>query len=199
MVRKALAKHAKDDAAEITSIDELKKFFGDENESGGGKNNEESDPMGNIVIRAKQMKSKSAASKKAGLDAGLGLDNGDIGGDDDTEYHGSKTTKTDNPKQNGSGENAIKSLVALQNIRAIIQSGNSRKLFFTPTKTGVIQLKVLQVGADAEYEVAIHTSSAGLLKDTGVVVEVTKGERVELELGMKLAYFGALKVVAYEI
>lgn len=145
------------------------------------------------------MKFKSAASKKAGLDAGLGLDRGDIGGSDDIEHHVSKTTKTDNPKQQGSGDSPIKSLVALQNIRAIIQSNNSRKVFFTPTKTGVIQLKVMQVGADAEYEVAIYTSSIGLLKDAGVVVEVTKGERVELELGMKQAYFGALKVVAYEI
>ena len=87
----------------------------------------------------------------------------------------------------------------MQNVRAIMQGGKSRKVFFTSTKTGVIQLMVLQVGADAEYEVAIHTASAGLLKDAGVVVEVTKGERVEIELGMKQEYLGALKVVAHEV
>ena len=80
-----------------------------------------------------------------------------------------------------------------------MHGGKSRKVFFTSTKTGIIQLKVLQVGADAEYEVAIHTASAGVLKGAGVVVEVTKGERVEIELGMKQEYLGALKVVAYEI
>ena len=57
----------------------------------------------------------------------------------------------------------------------------------------------MQVGADAEYEVAINMTSAGLLKGAGVVIEVLKGERVEIELGMKQEYLGALKVVAYEI
>lgn len=199
MVRKALEKHAKDPVSEITSIDELKEFFGDENESGGGKNNEESDPLGNIIIRAKQMKSRSLASTKAGLEAGLGLDDGDLGGDDNTEHRGSTVTQSDNPKQKGAGDNPTKSLVALQNVRAIMQNGNSRKIFFTPTKTGVIQLKMLQVGADAEYEVAIHDTSAGLLKDSGVALEVTKGQRVAIEIGMKQEYLGALKVVAYEI
>ncbi len=145
------------------------------------------------------MKSKSLASTKAGVDAGLGLDDGDTGGDEDTEHHGSKATQSDNPKQKGAGDNPTKSLVALQNVRAIMQGGKSRKVFFTSTKTGVIQLKVLQVGADAEYEVAIHATSAGLLKGAGVVVEVTKGERVEIELGMQQEYLGALKVVAYEV
>lgn len=56
MVRDALNRHAKDPVSDVTSIDELKDFFGDENESGGGKNNEETDPSGNLVIRAKQMK-----------------------------------------------------------------------------------------------------------------------------------------------
>ncbi|NOU41888.1 MAG: hypothetical protein HOO85_11550 [Methylotenera sp.] len=199
MVRKALERHAKDPVSEITSIDELKEFFGDENESGGGKNNEEADPLGNIIIRAKQMKSKSLASTKAGLDAGLGLDDGDLGGDDDAEHHGSTVTQPDNPKQKGAGDNPTKSLVALQNIRAIMQSGKSRKVFFTPTKAGMIQLKMLQVGADAEYVVAIHNTSVGLLKDAGVALEVIKGQRVEIEISMKQEYLGALKVVAYEI
>ncbi len=199
MVRKALERHAKDPVSEITSIDELKEFFGDENESGGSKNNEETDPLGNIIIRAKQMKSKSLASKKAGLDAGLGLDNGDLGGDDDTEHNGSKETESDNSKQIGKGENPTQSLVALQNIRAIMQGEKSRKIFFTPTKTGLIQLKVLQVGADAEYELEVHTTSIGLLKDKGIAFEVIKGERVEINIGMKQGYSGALKVVAYEI
>ena len=41
------------------------------------------------------MKSKLVASTKAGLDAGLGLDDGDTGGDDYTEHQGSKATQTD--------------------------------------------------------------------------------------------------------
>ena len=146
-----------------------------------------------------QMKSKLVASTKAGLDAGLGLDDGDTGSDEHTEHNGSKATQSDNPKQKGTGDNPTKSLVALQNVRVIMRGGKSRKVFFTSTKSGVIQLKVLQVGADAEYEIAVHTASAGLLKGAGVVVEVIKGERVEIELGMKQEYLGALKVVAYEI
>ncbi len=134
MVREALNRHAKDPVSDITSIDELKDFFGDENETGGGKNNEEADPSGSIIIRAKQMKSKSLASTKAGIDAGLGMDDGDIGGDDDTEHMGSKVTQSDNPKQKGAGDNPTKSLVALQNIRAIMQGSKSRKVFFTSTK-----------------------------------------------------------------
>ena len=117
----------------------------------------------------------------------------------DTESSDLKALDTDFRRHDNPGDNPTKLLVALQNVRAIMRGGKSRKVFFTSTKTGMIQLKVLQVGADAEYEVAIYNTSAGLLKGAGVVLEVTKGERVEIELGMKKEYLGALKVVAYEI
>lgn len=199
MVREALQRHAKDPVSEITSIDELKDFFGDENESGGGKNDEETDPSGNLIIRAKQIKAKAPTSAKVGLSAGLGLDDGDAGGDDGTEHGGSKSTQSNNQKQKGSGDNPTKSLVTLQNVRAITLDEKSRKVFFTPTKTAMIQLKVLQVGADAEYEVAIAKTSIGLLKSSVVVLDVKSGERVEIEIDMNQEYLGALKVVAYEI
>ena len=116
-----------------------------------------------------------------------------------TESSDLETLDTDFHRHDNLGDSPSKSLVALQNVRAIMQGGKSRKIFFTSTKTGVILLKVLQVGADAEYEVAIHTASAGILNGVGVVVEVIKGERVEIELSMKQEYLGALKVVAYEV
>ena len=199
MARDALGKHAKDQYTLTTSIDELKDFFGDENESGGSRNDEETDPSGNIIIRAKPIKSKLLASAKAGIDTGFGLDDGDMGGDEDTEHFGTKTTKTDNPKQQGAGDTATKSFVALENVRAIMQGDSSRKVFFTPSKTGMILLKFLQVGADAEYEVAVHNTSVGLLKTSGVALEVVSGKRVEVEIDLNQVYSGALKVVAYEI
>ena len=116
-----------------------------------------------------------------------------------TESSDLKALDIDFRRHDNPGDNPTKSLVALLNVRVIMLGEKSRKVFFTSTKTGIIQLKVLQVGADAEYEVAIHTASAGVLKGAGVVVEVTKGERVEIELGMKQEYSGAIKVVAYEI
>jgi len=80
-----------------------------------------------------------------------------------------------------------------------MQGDSTRKVFFTPAKTGMILLKVLQVGADAEYEVAVHKTSVGLLKTSGVALEVVSGKRVEVEIDLNQSYLGALKVVAYEI
>ena len=86
-----------------------------------------------------------------------------------TESSDLKPLDTDFRRHDNQGDNPTKSLVALQSIRAILQGGKSRKVFFTSTKTGVSQLKVLQVGTDAEYEVATHLASAGLLKGADVL------------------------------
>lgn len=138
-------------------------------------------------------------SPKLGTDSGAGLDEGDTGGDNETDHQGSKVTDSDNPQQKGAGDNAEKSYVELQNIRAVVQNVKSRKVFFTPNKSGLIQLMALQVGADNDYEIAIHDTSDGLLKSGGVVLEAIKGQRMMIEIGLNQEYLGALKVVAYEV
>ena len=61
-VRDALKRHAKDPVSEVTEIDELKDFFGDEGDSDTGKGTEEINPYGDVIIRAKPIKSQVKTS-----------------------------------------------------------------------------------------------------------------------------------------
>jgi len=77
-IKSALRVHAKDPVSDITTIDELKDFFGDEGDGEGGKGNEEINPYGEVIIRAKPIRTRVRALETSGSGDG----DGDLGDDD---------------------------------------------------------------------------------------------------------------------
>lgn len=199
-VRECLRRHAKDPVSDVTEIDELKDFFGDDGDSDTGKGTQEINPYGDIVIRGKPIKTKLQPSNKIGN----GTDGGDEPGDNDggggADGAGGGDGKGGIGKgTGGTGSGAGANLVDINNVRAILSGAKSRRISFTPVHSGQIRLSVKEAGADSDYDVAIATATEGTIKGEGIILDVISGNRVTLDIELNQDFSGALKVMAYEI
>jgi hypothetical protein len=221
-IRDMLKRHAKDPVADVTEIDELKDFFGDEGESDTGKGTEEINPYGDVIIRAKPIRTRISVTENWGGNSAPGSgensgddfsdggsDNGDgggngLGGEGNGEggrgqLGGSGNSGNTNPSDTGSAGGSQKSPFDVNNVRAIPSGSKTRKLAFTPIKSGKIAVHLKEAGADSDYDISVVKSDKGNVSNGGVIVDVEAGNRFVLEIELNQDYSGALKVVAYEI
>lgn len=198
-VRECLKRHAKDPVSDVTEIDELKDFFGDEGDSDTGKGTEEINPYGNVIIRGKPIKTRLQATEQSGQDAEAGDDLGEKGGRSDVGTGTGNGNGEVGSDEGSSGGVSQKSLVQINNVRATLSGSKSRKISFTPTMLGKIILNVKQAGADSDYDVLIIKAESGEIKNGGLVLEAVVGQRISLNIELNQEYPGALKVMAYEI
>lgn len=202
-IRDALKRHAKDPVSEVTEIDELKDFFGDEGDSDTGKGTEEINPYGDVIIRAKPIKSQV----KTVNDSSPGENNGTSDGEDSDGGGGGDTGTGGGDGMGGkgtgdggaSGSGSQRPQAEVNNVRATLAGTKSRRLSLTPVKSGKISIHVKEAGADSDYDIAIAKTDKGALATGGVVLNVLAGERVTLDIELNQDFSGALKVVAHEI
>lgn len=202
-VRETLKRHAKDPVSEVTEIDELKDFFGDEGDSDSGKGAEEINPYGDVIIRAKPIKTKVTIEKDsdAGISSGSaeGEDANGGGGGDSGDGGGDSKGGSGNGERDTSGGASVKPSVDINNVRAILSGTKGRRLSLTPVKSGKISIHVKEAGADSDYDIAISKANIGTLTSGGVVLDVIAGGRVSLDIELNQDFSGALKVVAHEV
>ena len=224
-IRDMLKRHAKDPVSEITEIDELKDFFGDEGDSDTGKGTEEINPYGEVIIRAKPIRTKLPSNEKSGGVGNLSPVSGDdeklsddedggggatgagggdgLGGSGNGEGGSNHTNKPgDESSKDGNGNTGSgmqKSLIDVNNVRAILSGSRTRKLAFTPIKSGKIAVYLKEAGADSDYDISIVKSSKGDITTGGIFLDVQAGGRVVLDIELNQDFSGALKVVVYEV
>ncbi len=197
-VREMLKKHAKDPVSEVTAIDELKDFFGDEGDGDSGNETEEINPYGKVIIRAKPIRTKAKAGAIAGMASG-GDGNGGEGGGGGAGKGGGDGLGGQGGGEGGEGGSSQKAMVDINNVRAILSGGKTRKIAFTPVTSGKIILHVKEAGADSDYDVSIVQASQGTLLKGGVILDVQAGSRINVDIELSQEFSGALKVVAHEI
>jgi uncharacterized membrane protein YgcG len=123
-IKDILAKNAKDEPSEVTSIDELKSLFGEEGEGEGSGNgeSEEINPFGKVIIQAKpfkiSMKTNATSDDKFGV-KGKGDNGGGTGGGGGAGTGGGGDRGGRGLMDNGSGSGGNKPSVQLKNVRAI--------------------------------------------------------------------------------
>lgn len=203
-IRETLKQYAKDPVSEVTEIDELKDFFGDVGDGDGGKGTEEINPYGEVIIRAKPIRTRIKAGKTDegdGANGGTGEGDEGGGGADGTGGGDGLGGKGDGEGGEGGegGGSAHKNMVDINNVRAILSGGSKRKISFTPVKSGKIVLNVKEAGADNDYDVSIAKSDHGTLAKGGVILDVIAGTRVSVDIELNQEFSGALKVIAHEI
>lgn len=201
-IREMLKRNAKDPVSEITTLDELREYFSDDTGDGDGKPAEEKNPMGAIVIRAKPIQPRSIrpiVTEDPGNGLGDEQEGGEGGGGSDGAGGGDSESGGKGTAEGGQGQSSNKPGVGLINLRALNTSAKSRRVFFTPTQTGSISISLFEAGADIDREIPIKESSIGELKNGRLILEVEKGIRVSIEMGLVNKFTGALKVVAHEI
>jgi uncharacterized membrane protein YgcG len=202
-VRSMLKRHARNPVSEVTALDELKEYFADESGEGAGNGTEEIDPAGKVIIRAKPYKPKTEATRKVeegqgegeGEDEGGGGSDGEGGGDG----FGGKGASGQGGGGKGNGNGDSKPTVSISNVRAILVDDNSRRILFTPSKTGQVSIGLMEAGADSDYDISISASNIGSVKNGKVIVDVTANNRISLAIGLNEKFSGALKVVAHEV
>ncbi len=200
-IRDMLKKHARDPVSDVTPLDELKDFFGDEGGEGTGTTTEEMNPMGRLFFRAKPVKptsSKVTTTTDGEGDAGEGDDGTGGGGKDGKGGAGSSGGKGVSTGGAGSGGKEKKP-VEITNIRAIVSGSRARKLLFTPTTTGKIAVTVLEAGADNDYMASVENSDVGMVEGGAIILDAVSGERLALNVTLSQDFTGAIKVVANEI
>lgn len=199
-VREMLKRHAKAPVSSVTELEELRDYFADEGADGSGKGLEEVNPFGEIVIRARPVKPKvrKAADGRGADGDGNGSETGGGGGSD-----GSGGGDGSGGQGGGSGGSGgatpSKPTVGISNVRAIMRGPSTRKISFTPQKTGRISLQVLEAGADADYAVGIQGADEGTVRRGALMMDVVLGTRKTVEVTLDQAFDGALKVVAHEV
>ncbi len=218
-IREMLKRHAKDPVSEVTEIDELKDFFGDEGDADSGKGTEEINPYGDVIIRAKPIRTKVMSTQDFGgvSDNITGEDSGDnvsgggatgegggdgLGGEGDggTGYaSGSDGSGSAGGSGGGAGGGVQRLLMDINNVRAILSGARTRKLSFTPVKSGKIVVHLKEAGADSDYDISIIKSDKGAITSGGIVLDVEAGGRVVLDIELNQDFSGALKVVVYEV
>lgn len=200
-IREMLKRHARDATSDVTPLDELKDYFGDEN-GDSGSSGEEANPMGKILIRAKPSKSpafKTKVTSPEDNDYGDGAEGGQGGGGSDGRGGGGGTGgKGQAPGGSGKGSEQMKP-VEIKNIRAIVSGKNNRVISLTPTTSGKLSITVYEAGADSDYPAAIIGTDVGTLKDGAVVADATEGERLTFNIVINDEFEGAMKVIANEI
>lgn len=202
-IREMLKRHAKDPVSEITEIDELKDFFGDEGNGESGKGAEEINPYGDVIIRAKPISNKVKSSQVPEQDSGddLGDDEGSEteGGGGSDGAGGGDGQGGVGSGHGGTGGGMQKTLADINNVRAILLGANIRKIAFTAIKTGQLSIHIKGAGADSDYDISVVKTDIGSLKNSGIVIDTNAGQRIILNIQLDQDYSGALKVVAYEI
>lgn len=199
-VRECLKRHAKDPVSDVTEIDELKDFFGEEGDSDTGKGTHEINPYGDIVIRGKPIKTKLQPTDNSGNSADGGAEDGENDGGGGADGAGGGDGQGGNGLgTGGSGSGGERVLVEINNVRAPILGTRDRKILFTPMKSGQISILIKEAGADIDYDVAITKASLGVIKNGGLLLDVISGNRVSFDVELNQEFSGALKVMAYEI
>lgn len=131
-VRDIISKHAKNPVSDVSEVDELAPFFGDDSDESGGKKGDEENPQGPVIVRARKLpKPKPTRTKTLEEDD---LDEGDEpGGDAFGEGPGGGGGGRGGGGGGGSGEGAgggssrgTAKLVSLMNVRALRLSATSQ-------------------------------------------------------------------------
>ncbi len=199
-VRKELKEHAQEPVTEVTEIDELRDFFGDETYDGDGQGIEEINPFGKVVIRAKSTPRKRITVAMGGDEVASGYDGVDGNGRDNNGNGGGGRGRSTG-RQSGGGKSSrpAKTEVILGNVRAVALGEKEKRLSFTPDLSGDIECSVFASGADVDYMIPVSKSNGGSVVDGRFRLSVRKDERYSVTLELVEEFDGAVKVVAYEI
>jgi hypothetical protein len=206
-IRDMLRRNAKDPVSEVTKLDELKEFFGDERSGNGGSVGEETNPMGKVTITARPIYKKSASKVKLEVLDPIEVgeetaEDGAGGGGSDGAGGGNTNGGAGNSpagSKSGSTSSASLNQVRVVNPRAVVLDARTRKLYITSSHSGLIRVSLYEFGADAEYPIQIESSSVGKPVGGGIEMVVEKNSRVAADIKLKEDYEGAVKVVAHEV
>ncbi|WP_319380176.1 hypothetical protein [Thiomicrorhabdus sp.] len=201
-VRGVLQKLAKEPSSEVTSVDELKEFFGYEDNENSVNSEKEINPFGNVVWKPRPIKVTMSQSKLNGSVTSTGDGDSQNGGGPLSDNGGNEGSSGGGNGENGvngtSGGEARKS-ISIKNIRSVILPTGQRSLAFTPNYSGEICLSIFECGDDQDYFISVVQTDLGEVTGGRINMAVEAGQRYNIKVNVEDAFDGAIKVVANEV
>jgi hypothetical protein len=213
-VREMLRKHAQDPVADVSEIDELAEFFGDDSDTGdSGKRDGDENPRGAVKIRARPLPKKkvtttinetgetfegadgTGADGTDGDGTGTGTGTGGEGGGDENDGDGGDTSSGGG----SGGASSATAALALKNVRAVVTAPKKRRIAFTAEATGQVRVELEDSGADTNRPLHITTSSLGTVVDGRVILDCTAHKRVVVDIDLDRAFDGTIRIKANAI
>lgn len=194
-IRSMLRRHAQDPVAEVTEIDELAEFFGDE-DGNNGKDPRAGDinPRGALKIRARSLPRR----KPTVTIEGEGTGGGGGGGSSEGRGRGG-TGPGPGPGPDTGGEATAKTTLRLKNVRAVVITSNRRQLAFTPEVGGNIRIQLEDSGADTNRPLQVASATAGTIINGGLNLNCEAGKRVMIAVDLDRPFDGTIRVSAHAI
>lgn len=196
-VREMLKRHAQDPVGEISEVRELADYFADEaGESNSGGKGEEINPFGSIEIRAQPIKRRPIVIPDENI--------GNVGGAPENKGGGEGGGGSGDGGANGSGMSGKGTFsgktVELNNVRSVVIAPKKRRVAFTPTFTGKLNLVVYEAGADTDRHLMITKSSLGKVSQGDIKnIPAKQGNRTVIDLELNADFQGAMKVVGHAV
>jgi len=194
-IRNLIRENAEITGGDAVKLDELGEFFADAGSEESKMPSSEDDPETIKFTPTKRMKPKPhrpVAPFLGGDEGGSG--NGDGSGGAGADSQGDGTGDGDGT----AGTQGQQNVVRLAAIRNVERAPRVRKVFFTPDESGRIELAFYALGVfdTAELKVASALGSDRCTAFKGrVAVDVSKGNRVEIEVTFEDDYSGPIELL----
>lgn len=214
-VREMLKRHAQDPVSEVTQIDEMAEFFGDDesNASTASRDGDEN-PRGAIKIRARRLPPRKPSTATEVSGSGVTGDgdgdgtgeggNGDGEGDEGDGAFSGEENDADGGDNGSSGRGGGGKAVAfptlpLRNVRAIVIGPKQRRISFTPEKSGEIRLELEDSGADTNRFLRVTKVTQGLVIDGRFKLTCVAGVRVAIDVDIDRTFDGTIRMKAHAV
>ena len=73
------------------------------------------------------------------------------------------------------------------------------KISLTPDASSKVRLLVYAIGQDFEEKIPVLKSSDGTIKDGGIVVSLSKGQRIQIDANLQRDSLGSYRIYAEEV
>ena len=199
-VREMLKRHARDPVSDISEVRELADYFADDadQDDAGGKG-EEVNPIGAIQVRAQPLKRRPVTIRQEGEEGGGDGDRDSDDNDNGGGGGGNGGWRWPFGQRGGRKAKSSPSTIELLNVRSVVLSPKSRRLAFTPTFSGNMELQIYEAGADTDRQLKVIRSNQGKVRDGLVRLPAKDGVRTTIELGLEADFLGAMKVAAHAV
>ena len=181
-IRIHLRKHAEVHVEDRVALDEMAEFFADADLGAARrKGGDELDPEAPVVAKLER---KIPALTPQGSASGVGTVGGGrlpTSGVPSTSS-GSRSGQDPGGESGAAGAHAAKGLIPLELVRNFATRSDCRRVFFTPTESGVGVLQVAASGLSQAVEARVVGSSLGVVKADGVQLRITANQRLTIEL-----------------
>lgn len=209
-IREKIRQLAKSEPSDKIELDELSDFFASDQVRQEDESGSETDPraLKPTAISKSPRKRKTAATLKSEDEDQVPIDGpgdlppapepGPVPGIDTGHGDGDGVANED-PRPRGAPRARPIELQGERNLLPDMASPEKRRIFFTAPTKGTILLEIKATGMSLPDQLAIKTTSRGIIDKDAIQLSCEKGERVSIDVVFDYSYLGPVETFAFVV